>query len=64
MESKKKIAEEKARKVMEWYSKESKKIADKYKDIPGMDNGVSENKKLTQQAFRKIQAIKKKYDIE
>ena len=64
MESKKEIAEKKARKVMEWYFQESKKIADKYRDIPGIDNGTLENKKLTQEAYRRIQKIKKEYSIE
>ena len=64
MENKKEIAEKKAKEVMDWYNQESKKISAKYGDIPGMDNGAEEQKRLTQQAYEKVQKIKKEYGID
>lgn len=61
--NKKKMAEIEAQGVMDWYNQEIKKISDKYKDILGMDNGIKEQKRLTLEAYEKVQEIKKKYDI-
>lgn len=64
MENQKEIAEAEARKVMDWYYRESEKIAEKYKNVPGIDNGAEEQKHLTQQAHKKVLAIKRKYGID
>lgn len=64
MEEKKKIAEAEAREVMEWFHNECKKITEKYKDIPGIDKGIREEKELAHQAHEKIQEIKKKYNLD
>ena len=63
MEDQKKIAEAEAQKVMDWYRDECKKIAKKYKNTFGMDNGIIEEKELTRQAYEKIQAIKRNYNV-
>lgn len=63
MENKKEIAEAEARKVLEWYERESRKVSEKYKNEPGLDTGAPEYKELTNQAHRKIQEIRKKYGI-
>lgn len=63
MEDNKKIAEAKAREVMEQYHRESKKICEKYANSPGFDNGAKEQKALTEKTFNKIQALKREYNI-
>jgi len=61
--TKKIIAESEAKKVMEQYYQESKRISDKYKNFPGIDHGVNEQKKLIEKTHKKIQGIKKKYGL-
>lgn len=63
MEKTKKIAESEAKKVMEQYYQESKRISDKYKNFHGIDNGADEQKKLIENTQKKIQEIKRKYGI-
>ena len=63
MEEKKKKAEYEAKKLMDEYYQESKKISDKYKNESGIDKGYTEQKKLIEETHEKMQEIKRKFGI-
>lgn len=63
MEEREVIAEIEAKKVWDWYLSESDRIDEKYKEEPGMDKGTPEHRELIDQAYQKMQEIRKKHGL-